>query len=217
MNSTPNTTATAIPSSVPVKLSSSVEFSVTADRISTVSTPSRSTSRNTKKNSPAFETPAAPVYCETFSSIEPFMVRAVLCMNQIMLITKAAAPSITQPSNTSELNWVRASTTAPATLAGIAEPKAQKTVRFNSGLPILDKYANTMPTISDASTPSRSVMINACNIRSFSSPRDTGSSRVSGCGLDSTRVESTVVPQSSVLRTKLVVNSKLRLNSWCIH
>ncbi len=137
IKSTPNTTATAIPRSVPVKLSSSVEFSVTADRISTVSTPSRRTSRNTKKKSPIFDTPAAPVYCEIFSSMEPFIVRAALCMYQIMLITKAAAPSITQPSTMSELNCVRARTTATATLAATADPSAQKTVRFNSGRPIL--------------------------------------------------------------------------------
>src|SRR5277367_4096881 len=169
MNSTPNTTATAIPSSVPVKLSNSVEFSVTADKISTVSTPSRSTSRNTKKKSPTLDTPAAPVYCEIFSSIDPFIVRAVLCINQIMLITNAAAASITHPSTMSELYAVWATATATPILPTTADPSAQNTVRFSSGRPILLRYAKTIPTISDASTPSRSVMINACNITSFSS------------------------------------------------
>src|SRR5438309_7091997 len=173
IKSTPNTTATAIPSSVPVKLSSSVEFSVTADKISTVSTPSRSTSRNTKKKSPTFDTPAGPVYCATFSSIDPFMVRAVLCMNQIMLITNTAAASITQPSTMSELYAVCDTATATPMLATTADPSAQKTVRFSSGRPILLRYANTIPTISDASTPSRSVMINACNITCFSFLRNS--------------------------------------------
>src|SRR5271154_6436974 len=127
MNNTPNTTATAIPSSVPVKLSISVEFSVTADKISTVSTPSRSTNRNTKKKSPTFDIPAPPVYFEIFSSIEPFIVLAVLCMNQIMLITKTAAASITQPSTMSELYGVCASTTATAMLATTADPNPQNT------------------------------------------------------------------------------------------
>src|SRR5258707_3593498 len=122
INSTPNTTATAIPSSVPVKLSNSVEFSVTADRINTVSTPSRTTSRNTKKKSPIYDTPAGPVYCEIFSSIDPFIVRAVLCMNQIMLITNTAAASITHPSTMSELYAVWATTTATPTLATTADP-----------------------------------------------------------------------------------------------
>jgi hypothetical protein len=61
MKRTPKTTETATPSSVPVKLSSSVEFRVTAERISTVSTPSRSTRRKTKKKMPTFETPSGPV------------------------------------------------------------------------------------------------------------------------------------------------------------
>ena len=52
-NITPNTTAAITPSSVPRKLSNSVEFSDTADRISTVSTPSRNTIRNTKTKSPS--------------------------------------------------------------------------------------------------------------------------------------------------------------------
>ena len=60
------------------------------------------------------------------------MVRAVLCMNQIMLMTKKAAASMTQPSKMSELNWVWARTMAPTTLAAMAEPRAQKTVRLSS-------------------------------------------------------------------------------------
>ena len=51
-NITPNATAAITPASVPRKLISSVEFNDTAERISTVSAPSRSTMRNTKKNSP---------------------------------------------------------------------------------------------------------------------------------------------------------------------
>src|SRR5579871_754508 len=112
MKSTPKTTDTATPRRVPVKLRSSVELRVTAERMRTVSTPSRRTSRKTKKKRPNFETPRSPpVYFATFSSMEPRMVRAVLCMNQIMLMTNAAAASITQPSNMSGLNCSRASTT----------------------------------------------------------------------------------------------------------
>ena len=58
-------------------------------------------------------------------------------MNQIMLMTKTAAASMTQPSTMSELYWVWAMTTATATLAATADPRAQKTVRFSSGRPIL--------------------------------------------------------------------------------
>ena len=108
-----------------------------AERISTVSTPSRRTRRKTKKKRPALDTPLGPAYCEIFSSMEPFMVRAALCMNQIMLITKAAAASMTHPSMMSELNWVRATTMATATLAAMADPSAQKTVRLSSDRPIL--------------------------------------------------------------------------------
>ena len=53
MNRTPNTTATAMPRTVPVKLMISVELSETAERMRTVSTPSRRTSRKTKKKRPS--------------------------------------------------------------------------------------------------------------------------------------------------------------------
>ncbi len=72
-----------------------------------------------------------------FASMSPFMVRAVWCMNQIMLMTKAAAASMTQPSMMSELKWVWARTMATAMLAAMAEPRAQKTVRLSSERPIL--------------------------------------------------------------------------------
>ena len=61
MKRTPKTTATAMPSRVPVKLRSSVELRVTAERMRTVSTPSRRTSRKTKKKRPVRETPFSPV------------------------------------------------------------------------------------------------------------------------------------------------------------
>jgi hypothetical protein len=114
-----------------------VEFSETADKMSTVSTPSRRTSKKTKKKRPILDVPAAAL--AILASISPFIERAVLCMNQIMLTTNPAAASITQPSKMSEFQLVCASTTAPSTLAAMAEPSAQKTVFFNSGRPILLK------------------------------------------------------------------------------
>ena len=51
-NITPNAMATITPDKVPRKLSSSVEFSETAPRIRTVSTPSRKTIRKTNRNRP---------------------------------------------------------------------------------------------------------------------------------------------------------------------
>ncbi len=80
---------------------------------------------------------AEAVYWATFCSMSPFMERAARCMNQIMLMTKAAAASMTQPSMMSELKGVWARATATAMLATMAEPRAQKTVRLNSGRPIL--------------------------------------------------------------------------------
>ena len=53
-NITPKKMATITPLRVPMKLISSVEFSVTAERMRTVSTPSRSTIRKTKRNSPNY-------------------------------------------------------------------------------------------------------------------------------------------------------------------
>src|SRR5260370_8660055 len=97
----------------------------------------RRTSRNGKEKRPIVETPGGLVYWEIFSSIEPFIARAALCMYQIMLITKAAAASITQPSTMSELYAVWATATATPILATTADPSAQKTVRFSSDRPTL--------------------------------------------------------------------------------
>src|ERR1700723_1644084 len=64
-----------------------------------------------------------------------------------------------------------------------------------------------MPTISDASTPSRRAMINASNIRSFSSLRGRLSRRKKDSRRsDSTRAKRPLVTSFSVMRTKLVVN-----------
>src|SRR5271168_164494 len=63
-----------------------------------------------------------------------------------------------------------------------------------------------MPTISDASTPSRSVMINACSITSFSSRTALLEAGIRQPRAHFHEVGATLVPISSVLRTKLVVN-----------
>ena len=104
MNSTPNTTATATPSSVPVKLNISVEFIGNCRQDEhRFGTPSRSTSRNTSENSPTFETvPAAPVYLArpSLRSRPSSTSPSALPMNQIIAHDEdPAATSITQPSN----------------------------------------------------------------------------------------------------------------------
>ncbi len=75
----------------------------------------------------------------TLFSISPLRDRAVLFMNQIMLMTKTAAASMTQPSKMSELSWSRATMTATRTEAAMADPRAQKTVFFSSGRPIFER------------------------------------------------------------------------------
>ena len=73
------------------------------------------------------------------ASISPFMERAVLFMNQIMLATKKAATSMTQPSRMSELKFSRATMIAATTLAATAESRPQMTVFLRSCRPILPR------------------------------------------------------------------------------
>src|SRR5208283_5475468 len=85
-NITPKAIAHSTPSSVPRKLISSVEFSVTAERISTVSAPSRSTIRKTKKKRPIHA--SLPASKPTLPSIWPFSLRPVFIMKITMVMTK---------------------------------------------------------------------------------------------------------------------------------
>src|SRR5947209_14426744 len=157
-NITPNTTDSAIPISVPSRLDNSDVFSDSADRISTVSTPSRSTIKKMNRNIPQLE-PAADNSPKR-DSMFFFRNRAVFIMKATMLITNAAATNITQPSNRSVLISYFANTTASAILSANADPSAQKTTFFSSSRPVLLRYANTIPTISAASTPSRNMTTN---------------------------------------------------------
>ncbi len=197
-----------MPSSVPVKLSSSVELRVTAERIRTVSTPSRRTSRKTKKNRPIFETPCSPpVYFATFSSIEPFIVRAVLCMNQIMLMTKAAAASITQPSKTSGLNCSRASTTATADARGERRTQRPEDGRLQLGAPDLGQVGEDDPDDQRRFHTLAERDDKCLQHKVFLFPEGGPSNHLTRASIPvSTWAEVTLVPLSSVLRTKLVVN-----------
>ena len=98
-NITPKTMARATPAKVPIKFMSAVELKETPARISTVSTPSRSTMKNTKANSPSREPWSAKA--PTRPSICPLMRRAARAMKMTMVTVKAAASSITQPSKMS--------------------------------------------------------------------------------------------------------------------
>ena len=85
-------------------------------------------------------------------------------------------------------------------------PSAQNTVFFSSFRPILVRYANTIPTISEASTPSRSVMINACSISPSSRP-GAPLAQPKDAPADLRRMrKATLTPVPSLLRTNLVVN-----------
>ncbi len=98
-NITPKVTAARTPSRVPMKLISSVEFSVTPARVRTVSTPSRRIIRKTKRNTPIRELPLASD--SSLPSISPFIFLPVRIMKMIMVMTKKAAASMTQPSTMS--------------------------------------------------------------------------------------------------------------------
>ena len=134
-NITPNRMATITPDNVPRKLSSSVEFSDTAPRIRTVSTPSRRTIRKTNRNSPkpAFRPARRP----TLPSICPLSARPVFIMKTIMVMTKKAATSMIQPSKMSWFHWVRESRMAIPMLPTKAAIRAAKTDLRSSGRPIL--------------------------------------------------------------------------------
>ncbi len=100
-NITPKTTARATPSRVPRKLISSLELSVTPERITTVSMPSRKTIRKINANRPHWD--PVPASDPTLVSICPRSVRAARIMKRIMPTTSTAATSITQPSI---LSWL---------------------------------------------------------------------------------------------------------------
>ena len=121
-NITPKAMAASTPSSVPRKLINSVEFKETAERISTVSAPSRSTIRNTKKNRPIQA--SSPASRPTLPSIWPFSLRPVFIMKITMVMTKKAATSMIQPSNTSSFQFSREITTAIPMLPTKAQPRA---------------------------------------------------------------------------------------------
>ena len=121
-NITPNNTAIPMPSRVPIKLISSLEFSDTAERIRTVSTPSRRTIRNTNAKSPSCDPLSASK--PTFPSIFPLRWRAVFIMKMTMVTTKNAATSMIQPSKMSWLRWVRERITAAPMLPTKAAPSA---------------------------------------------------------------------------------------------
>src|ERR1700722_19453419 len=136
-NITPKAIATIPPSSVPRKLISSVEFSVTAERIRTVSAPSRSTIKKTKKNSPIHA--SFPASNPTLPSISPFILRPVFIMKITMVTTKKAATSMTHPSNTSSFRFSRESRIATPMLPANAAPSAAYTAFRRSLRPIFDR------------------------------------------------------------------------------
>jgi hypothetical protein len=82
-------------------------------------------------------------------------------MKMIMVMTKNAAASITQPSKMSSLSCRRERAIATPMLAMNAAPSPKKTERRKSGLSTLFSYASVMPMMSAASTPSRKVTIKA--------------------------------------------------------
>ena len=98
-NITPNSTAANTPSNVPRKLCSALDSSETAERISTVSAPSRNTIRNTKRKTPNCD--PRPASDPILLSISPLSLRPAFIMKITMVTTKTAAASITQPSNKS--------------------------------------------------------------------------------------------------------------------
>ena len=121
-NITPKAIAAPTPRSVPRKLISSVEFRDTAERIRTVSAPSRSTIRKMNMNRP--NQASLPASRPTFPSISPFSFRPVFIMKTTMVTTKNAATSMTQPSKTSSFRWVREITTATPMLPTNAAARA---------------------------------------------------------------------------------------------
>ncbi len=60
-------------------------------------------------------------------------------MNQIMLTTKPAAASMTQPSKMSELKLSAGDDDGGEDEAAMADPSAQKTVRLSSWRPIFER------------------------------------------------------------------------------
>src|SRR5436305_1371917 len=135
-NMTPNAIAHNTPSSVPRKLINSVEFSETAERISTVSAPSRNTIKKMKMNSP--NQASFPASRPTLPSISPFNLRPVFIMKTTMVTTKKAATSMIQPSKTSSFRWVREMTIATPILPRNAAASAAYTVLRNSARPIFE-------------------------------------------------------------------------------
>ena len=122
-NITPNMTAAETPSSVPIKLNRALDSSFTADRIRTVSPPSRRTIRKTKRKTPNCD--PRPASEPILPSISLFNFFPVFIMKMIMVTTKNAAPSITQPSKMSSLSWSRESRMATPMLATTADASAQ--------------------------------------------------------------------------------------------
>jgi len=157
---TPMTTAVSRPTAEPTAVIAGVELSLIANKKSAVSQPSRRTAKKATLARPRADPVAiAPAILASRSRRS---VAACLRIQKIIQTSTTAAASSAEPSNSfsalpSSSPSAKKSAAPVTTDVAIAKNVPIQTVRAERRLPVFERYARTIPTMRDASRPSRVV------------------------------------------------------------